>query len=918
VAKSKKKKTKAIQPAKSGGEVAENSNESSAETLDDGRFPWVSLLKEPVAFGLALLIVLRPWRDGMTYPYFNVVFVGWVLFMALCFIVNRIRTGEALRFPVPTTLFAAFLLVGYLTSLSGANYDISLRQFLSQVSYFLLFILAANGLRTRLSIGIVLGALAVTSLVNVAWAIIHIDYVLPHVRESISSNPALLQTFFGADRLTPELKNRLEMTRAFGTFLFPNALAGFLVLCIPVMFGYGIACASRFKEISAMIKPALGALNSNFATLLVGGLAGFFMYVYMYGLNAFLQANTMSGINLINGTGRVIFYYGVMPIMFGAVSGYLTHIKGTLGYGRILATLILLLAGTMQCYGLWLTYSRGAILGLVAAVILAAILVVLTLPGIAVLGTARKVWVELAAWTIIVGATLIPAAHALELHDQGFQLPKNDFDFRPKDMSYDISQLKVEGTQVETEQIVSGQSLAFRMTYWGVAMLMVKDHFFTGVGLGNFGTLYGKYQYLDAHDVKTTHNDYLQVLTETGIFGFVLFMVFWIYFLVWGGASILKETSWRERSILLGMYTGIVAMLAHTFFDFDLQNPSLAMPLYLILGCFYARVYIVSNRATKTVNTSGKARLVTVGTLALVLCTSVIGLRQFRYDYGWSNGSPAQRVWNIGNNLSAEAPIKVVEFLLGAQVQKFTPVNGVNPPYQYAPFFNSVIKNDDDLKSLGIVRLSMNTTTGATRELTEGEAITDDCVIFVTQPQKARELAFRYGIAQLQEYDRLDKLYPHGTMVPKLGYRWARLLTLNSPDPTSKLKYADQCLAWAKKRAERSPYDPEAQVEYCGGLWERGKADSTLKQLDYYRQGAEVYKEALKLYPTSHSLVQQYGESMQMIGASFVGAGELAGEGSKTGETLIVEGRIFQQEALDAFKLANRLARYKADVLGLR
>ena len=106
--------------------------------------------------------------------------------------------------------------------------------------------------------------------------------------------------------------------------------------------------------------------------------------------------------------------------------------------------------------------------------------------------------------------------------------------------------------------------------------------------------MYGAYQYLDAHPVKMAHNDYLQAFAETGIFGFLLFVGFWSYFVIRGGACILNETVASQKIVLVGMYCGVLAFLTHSFFDFNFQNPTLATTGYLMAGLFYARVHVYS------------------------------------------------------------------------------------------------------------------------------------------------------------------------------------------------------------------------------------------------------------------------------------------------------------------------------------
>ncbi|MFP6581917.1 MAG: O-antigen ligase family protein [Candidatus Hydrogenedentota bacterium] len=925
MAKSKKKKKKKSVTQSVTAVVSEVETVGDEPAASDVvGFNWKSLLNEPVALGLAILIAVRPWRDGMTYPYFNVYFVGYIAVLAVCFLSYMVYRGRAIRSRVPIALFGAFLAVAYGTALSGVNYDVSLRQFLLYTSYLFIFLMASQGLRTRFGIGIVLGTLVVTSLLSAVWALVHAEFVLPFVRESIARQPSLLMQYFGTTTLTPELKHRLEMARAFGTFLHPNALAAFLVLCIPLMTGWAIASASRMKDIVDRDKPTLGWLNSSFATLLVGALAAFFMFFYMYSLNALLLSHTLGAIPLIQGTARSVFYLGILPCAFGLVSGYLVHLKGALGYGRILGTVLLFLTAGMQVYCLWQTYSRAAMLGLMFGCALLALLLFFSTPRIPRLYGFGRRWAELAAILLVVAMTLVPAVHALDLEDDGFMLPDTKVDFRPKGISYDASELRVEGREVGLEEIVSAQSLSFRMTYWRVGMLIVEDNFFTGVGLGNFGTVYGVYQFLDAHDVKTAHNDYLQIFTETGVFGFILFMAFWIYFMVWGASRILKERDWREKFILGGLYAGIVSFLAHTFFDFDFQNPSLAMTLYLLTGIFFARSALVDTNgetAPKVGNLSVPiVRIVAVLGVILAIAVASASLRQFRYDFGWTVGEGLAKANDIGNRFTVDMPGDVLEFLVSAEVQQYKGEGP--PPYLEVTKLRTLVGNDEDILAIGMVRVPTGVRTPkgnfATRELADGEAIPGNAGVFVNNAGQARALVMRTTETRLTEFEELEKLYPHGTMVPRLGFRWARAKFKATTDKNKQLRYSQECLAWARKRTERSPYDPEAQIELCAALWARGQADPTPKQLDYFRDGAAVYEKALELYPTSSSMQQQYAESMSVIGNAFLVASKRAKPNTAIAKSLGAEGEVFMRKSRDAYKTRDWLVRYKHDVLNLR
>jgi probable O-glycosylation ligase (exosortase A-associated) len=66
------------------------------------------------------------------------------------------------------------------------------------------------------------------------------------------------------------------------------------------------------------------------------------------------------------------------------------------------------------------------------------------------------------------------------------------------------------------------ESAMGRIRAWGVALQMWSDHPITGVGPRNFTLLYRRYSNTD--EVHVAHNSYLQMLAETGLPGFLLFV----------------------------------------------------------------------------------------------------------------------------------------------------------------------------------------------------------------------------------------------------------------------------------------------------------------------------------------------------------------------------------------------------------
>jgi O-antigen ligase len=140
-----------------------------------------------------------------------------------------------------------------------------------------------------------------------------------------------------------------------------------------------------------------------------------------------------------------------------------------------------------------------------------------------------------------------------------------------------VAQGKIVATDVKDESF-----LVSRGWIWRDTAVMIRANFLTGVGLGAFETAFPIYSQSDGSLlVSQAHNDYLQIVAETGIFGGVL--------VVWFLGIVLSQT-WRGMrlrdpllvALALGSGGSIVGMMVHSIFDFNLQLPSHALLLLLL------------------------------------------------------------------------------------------------------------------------------------------------------------------------------------------------------------------------------------------------------------------------------------------------------------------------------------------------
>jgi O-antigen ligase len=106
---------------------------------------------------------------------------------------------------------------------------------------------------------------------------------------------------------------------------------------------------------------------------------------------------------------------------------------------------------------------------------------------------------------------------------------------------------------------------------------------FLGWGLGTFPIVYPEFRsFYTTFFVNEAHNDYLQLLVETGLAGFGIAV--WFLVLVFRQAAG-KLKNWTETAsgaLTVAALLGCVGILVHSFLDFNLQIPANAVLFYVL------------------------------------------------------------------------------------------------------------------------------------------------------------------------------------------------------------------------------------------------------------------------------------------------------------------------------------------------
>lgn len=128
---------------------------------------------------------------------------------------------------------------------------------------------------------------------------------------------------------------------------------------------------------------------------------------------------------------------------------------------------------------------------------------------------------------------------------------------------------------------------SFRPELWKAVLPMIRDFPLTGAGLGAFNQ--SAYPYLPPSMSGATpplyaHNDWLQLVLETGLPGMALFLAGTLLFVRSYAGRWFKSDDPTAKGLGLGMFWALAYMAAHSFFDFNLHIPANAFTLLFVIA----------------------------------------------------------------------------------------------------------------------------------------------------------------------------------------------------------------------------------------------------------------------------------------------------------------------------------------------
>ena len=173
-----------------------------------------------------------------------------------------------------------------------------------------------------------------------------------------------------------------------------------------------------------------------------------------------------------------------------------------------------------------------------------------------------------------------------------------------------------------------------RLMIWGITLEMIRDHFVTGVGAGNFTIRL--HEYLDRSGLDFSgkllnwaqpHNDFLWVFAEKGILGFLLFAAVFVLAFLRAIAALRaprnRDAAWMVAFALMGLTAYITA----SCFDFPLERINQQVYLAVLLS-----ILVVAPRPSAPVKKSSPHWFPAACTLALLVAGTVYSLAAIKQE----------------------------------------------------------------------------------------------------------------------------------------------------------------------------------------------------------------------------------------------------------------------------------------------
>ena len=422
------------------------------------------------------------------------------------------------------------------------------------------------------------GLLVLVVLTTLAYSIQFSDYKVPKVGGVYLVVPLLLGLWLARSVVRGRFSLEhsplywpllVYMTvSALALFFSSNPGRGVEVLLFQAcLFGLCIVLADHFRDLAGAIKFLRFVVIIGFIVALIG--------LLQYGGVLLFPEITNFGdqpISTLGNPNLVAHYLGIILPLTGVMFFLLRGLKDRVLLGFTLGLTGFLLLLTQSRAG-WLAVGVAFLFGLYVR-------------------RAPTRWVRLAVVWVVVLALLSPSLGLIG--DQIYLGGEGRFSERAEHLVQEVWERLRSGFDLRDF------SISQRFIIWADTLSLIYANPLLGVGPGNYemalpphrtslrhqdwGELVGERENIARH----AHNEYLEIWSESGFVGLVALL--WMLGSLLGlGWRRLRRGGDPEISLLaLGCMGGLVATLVHSFFSFNLRDPTAATHFWIVAGLLIA------------------------------------------------------------------------------------------------------------------------------------------------------------------------------------------------------------------------------------------------------------------------------------------------------------------------------------------
>jgi O-antigen ligase len=221
--------------------------------------------------------------------------------------------------------------------------------------------------------------------------------------------------------------------------------------------------------------------------------------------------------------------------------------------------------------------------------------------------------------------------------------------------------LKTVAVDFDKQQVTVGDpSLGGRIHMWKGTLPLIREKPVLGHGIGSWKWEFQEYHHPQIFSFpEYTHNDYLNLASDYGLVGVLLLMLVFGAFFIRAFKVVRISKSSDERAFAIGAISGVISILVHSFFDFNLHILANSTLLAAVMGIVVA---IPINPVSEKSMANNRAWRVgfAVGMVSIVVLLACLYVPTLRGYHQYENGNVAKSELAYTNALAHyEAAIRI-------------------------------------------------------------------------------------------------------------------------------------------------------------------------------------------------------------------------------------------------------------------